>query len=86
MKNKYMRRGALFLLAGIGLNLIGWFTEQKNLDIYKWEMIIGTLLFGIGFLLILNGLIRKVELQSIIEERTEEHQKMESLHAEDGRK
>jgi hypothetical protein len=74
MKNKYMRRGIFLLLAGIGLNIVGWATEQKNLDVYKWAMGIGTVLFGIGFLLIVYSLIRKVERKAILDERAEEQQ------------
>ncbi|HCN84124.1 MAG TPA: signal peptidase [Sphingobacteriaceae bacterium] len=77
MRNKYMRRGVLFLLAGIGLNLVGWVTQQQDLSVYKWAMTIGTLLFGFGFLLVLYSLIRKVERQSILEERAIEHEKVE---------
>jgi hypothetical protein len=82
MKNKYMLRGILFLIAGIGLNLLGRVAENNELDIYKLEMLIGTLLFGIGFLLIFYSLIRKVERQAILEERTEGHEKMHKLSAE----
>jgi len=75
-----MRRGILFLLAGVGLNLVGWVTMQQDLNVYKWSMSIGTLLFGIGFLLILYSLIRKVERNSILQERAEEHEKADSMH------
>lgn len=75
-----MRRGILFLLAGVGLNLVGWVTEQKDLDVYKWAMSLGTLLFGLGFLLILYSLIRKVERHGILVDRAIEHEKTDSLH------
>lgn len=69
-----MRRGFLFLLAGIGLNVLGWYFRQADLDAYKWAMGIGTVLFGIGFLLILYSLIRKVDRAAILEERAESHE------------
>jgi hypothetical protein len=79
MRSKYMGRGILFLLTGVALNLIGWVVEQKDLDVYKWAMGIGTILFGLGFLLILYSLIRKVECQSIKEDRAAEHEKANSM-------
>lgn len=68
-----MRRGLLLLLAGVGLNVLGLYFQERDLDAYKWAMIIGTFLFGIGFLLILYSLIRKVERAAILEERAETH-------------
>lgn len=68
-----MRRGFLLLMSGIGLNIMGWYFQQEEIDAYKWLMITGTFLFGIGFLLILYSLIRKVERASILEERAEAH-------------
>jgi hypothetical protein len=78
MRNKYMLRGLLLLAAGVALNVLGWFTEQKELEVYKWAMGIGTVLFGFGFLTVLYSLIRKVERQSILEERAMEQEKLES--------
>jgi hypothetical protein len=69
MRNKYMRRGFVLLLAGIGLNVLGLYFQQQDLDVYKWAMGIGTLLFGAGFLFILYSLIRKVDRAAILEER-----------------
>jgi hypothetical protein len=77
MINKYMRRGVLLLLAGVGLNLAGWYLQLEELDVYKWAMGLGTVLFGIGFLLILYGLIRKVERAALLEERAEAQEEAE---------
>lgn len=77
MINKYMRRGVLLLLAGVGLNLAGWYLQLEELDVYKWAMVLGTVLFGIGFLLILYGLIRKVERAALLEERAEAQEEAE---------
>ncbi len=74
--NKYMRRGLWLLLAGVLFNLVGWFIMDEELEIngwrvkYGWAMIIGVLLFGAGFLYVFYSLIRKVERNSIIEERS----------------
>ena len=72
-----MRRGVLLLLAGVGLNLAGWYLQLEELDVYKWAMVLGTVLFGIGFLLILYGLIRKVERAALLEERAEAQEEAE---------
>jgi hypothetical protein len=77
MINKYMRRGVLLLLAGVGLNLAGRYLQLEELDVYKWAMGLGTVLFGIGFLLILYGLIRKVERAALLEERAEAQEEAE---------
>jgi F0F1-type ATP synthase assembly protein I len=72
-----MLYGASLLLAGVAFNLVGWFIKVKDLGLYGWAMIIGTLLFGVGFLLIFYSLMRKVEYQGIVEERAAEAEKSE---------
>jgi hypothetical protein len=69
MKNKYLRRGILLLVSGVAFNALGWFIKVKELGMYGWAMIIGTVLFGLGFLLIFYSLVRKFERQAILEER-----------------
>jgi F0F1-type ATP synthase assembly protein I len=76
MWNKYMRRGIGLLVSGVAFNLIGWFIKNRELGLYGWAMIIGTILFGIGFLLIFYSLVRKVERQAILEERAAEAEKL----------
>ena len=75
MKNRFLRRGLLMLIAGIALNIIGYVMMERNLDHYGWPMIIGTILFGIGFITIFYSFVRKVEAQGIIEERAVEAEK-----------
>lgn len=76
MQNRYFKRGAFALVAGIAFNLIGWLIKVNEWGLYGWAMIIGTILFGIGFLLIFYSLMRKVEHQAILEERAAEAEKM----------
>ena len=64
-----MLKGLLLLLLGVLFNILGYFIREKELGYYGWAMIIGTILFGIGFLLIVYSLVRKVERQAILEER-----------------
>ncbi len=75
MRNRYMQRGVVLLLAGIVVNVIGLFIKTEEWEIagykikYGWLLILGVLLFGAGFLYVLYSLIRKVERHAILEER-----------------
>jgi hypothetical protein len=75
MKNRFVRKGVISFIAGILLNIAGYIMKDNGMDHYGWPMILGTILFGIGFLLIFYSLVRKVEYQGIKEER-EDTQKM----------
>jgi hypothetical protein len=77
MRNKFMSRGFLMILLGIGLGAFGYFLKNDTDYMYGWAMIAGVVVFGIGFLTVLYSLIRKVEAQSILEERAE---KSDNLH------
>ncbi|SEL42689.1 signal peptidase [Parapedobacter koreensis] len=69
--NKYLRRGLLYTIAGLVLGAVGYYLMALEIRLYKWVMIIGVILFGIGFLTIFYSFIRKIERQSILEERKE---------------
>ncbi|MBC8054774.1 MAG: hypothetical protein H7Y13_17080 [Sphingobacteriaceae bacterium] len=69
MKNRFVRKGVLAFVAGIGLNILGYVMKSNGNDLFAWPMLLGTILFGIGFLLIFYSLVRKVEAQGIKEER-----------------
>lgn len=84
MRNKFMNRGALLLLLGVVLNLLGWFIKDNDLGLYGWAMIIGTVLFGIGFLLVFYSLMRKVEYHGIVEDRAAEAEKIAEEKEEKG--
>ena len=75
MRNKYVRRGVLLLLLGIGLNLLGYYLMNEEISKYGWAMIIGTLLFGAGFLLVIYGLMRRIDRASIMQERQADAEK-----------
>lgn len=78
MMNKYLKRGIIFFIAGIGLILLGYYLKDTELMKYGWAMIIGYLAFGAGVLYILYSLIRKIERRSILEERAEDADKIEN--------
>lgn len=69
MKNKYMRRGIWLILIGVAFNLLGYYLMEEDVFKYGWAMITGTVAFGIGFLLILYSLIRKLDRKEILKER-----------------
>lgn len=75
--NKYVQRGILGASLGGALCVVGLFLMERDLSIYKWTLVAGVIVFGIGFLTLLYGLIRKIERRSILEERKERQQKDE---------
>lgn len=77
-----MKRGLILVAVGIGLNLIGYSIKRNAFDDYGWAMILGTLLFGIGFVSIFYSFVRKVEYKGIIEERAVEAEKKEQRENE----
>ncbi|SEM38008.1 hypothetical protein SAMN05216436_10431 [bacterium A37T11] len=72
--NKYLRSGLLMTIAGIILCMVGYYLKAQEWGIYKIAMIVGVLLFGVGFLTILYSLIRKVERRSLESDRRERSQ------------
>lgn len=70
--NKYMRRGLWLILLGVGFILLGYYLKDEAIFKYGWAMIIGTAVFGVGFLSVLYSLIRKMDRKAILEERAAE--------------
>lgn len=75
MKNRFVKRGVISFVLGIVLNIVGYMMKSREMDHFGWPMILGTILFGIGFLLIFYTLVRKVEYKGIVEERAEDAEK-----------
>ena len=73
--NKYLSRGLWCAICGLALCALGYYLMDRQLDWYKPAMIIGVIVFGIGFLTILYSFIRKIERNSIILERKERRRK-----------
>lgn len=69
MKNRFVKRGVIAFVAGVLLNILGYVLKDRGIDLYAAAMLMGTILFGIGFLLIFYSIVRKVEYQGIKEER-----------------
>ncbi|WP_069658865.1 DUF202 domain-containing protein [Arcticibacter eurypsychrophilus] len=80
--NKFMRRGLVMVAVGVGLNLVGYSIKRNELENYGWAMIVGTILFGVGFLFIFYSFVRKVEYKGIVEERAVVAEKKELRETE----
>lgn len=74
--NKYLLRGLIYTVTGLACCAWGYALMAGDHLIYKWVMIAGVIIFGMGFLTVVYSFIRKIERQSIIEER-KEHQAKE---------
>ncbi len=79
--NKFLVRGLILIGAGIGLNILGYAIKENMWGKYGWAMIIGTILFGIGFILVFYSFFRRVEYKGLVEERAIEAEKKEEREA-----
>lgn len=67
--NKYLRRGIISTIVGLGLCMLGLYLMADDFSFYKWILVIGVIFFGFGFLTVLYSLIRKIERRSLLDER-----------------
>lgn len=72
--NKYLLRGFIFIVIAIGMGIWAAYLQSQELSYFRWPMILAVLLFGVGFLLIVYSLIRKIERKSILDERAEKRE------------
>jgi hypothetical protein len=70
--NKYLKRGIGVTLVGIILLVLGMYLKRIESGFYSVTLIIGVIIFGIGFVTIVYSLIRKIERQSILETRNKQ--------------
>jgi hypothetical protein len=75
--NRYLRNGLLLTFSGLALCLLGYYLMDGQVKLYKWIMGIGVILFGIGFLTVFYSFIRKIERQSLLEQRREQQKQNE---------
>lgn len=73
--NKYLLRGLIYTAVGLACCAWGYTLMADDHAFYKWVMIAGVIIFGVGFLTVVYSFIRKIERQSIIEERREQQAK-----------
>ncbi|WP_051292638.1 hypothetical protein [Olivibacter sitiensis] len=84
--NKYLKRGLILTLAGIGLGALGMYFKELELGIYEWLLILSVILFGIGFCTIIYALMRRIDRQSILEARSESHENDDNKKEDDSNK
>ncbi|WP_188507704.1 signal peptidase [Parapedobacter pyrenivorans] len=70
--NKYLLRGLIGIIVGLACCIIGLFLMGQDRPLYKWAMVVGVIVFGMGFLTTLYSLIRKIERRSLLDERKEQ--------------
>ena len=80
--NKYLKRGLFLIVSGVALNILGYVIKREEWGLYGWAMILGTILFGIGFLFAFYSVVRKVEYKGLKEERAAEAERKAQRKAE----
>ena len=66
--NKYLLRGIIGTLLGLAFCMLGLYL-MGDFSAYKWILVFGVIVFGVGFLTIVYSLIRKIERRSLLDER-----------------
>lgn len=66
-----MRRGLWLILIGVAFNFLGYYLMEGEEFKYGWAMVIGTVAFGIGFLLVIYSLMRKLDRSALMKGRSE---------------
>jgi len=67
--NKYLKRGISGTLLGIIICAFGLYLKDLESNWYGFTLIVGVIVFGVGFVTIVYSLIRKIERRSILESR-----------------
>ncbi|MNK13671.1 hypothetical protein D3C87_317580 [compost metagenome] len=80
--NKYLRKGIREIIIGVVLVILGYYLMEQRSNWYKLAMLIGVIVFSIGFLTLIYRMIRKVDRNAIIEMREESHKKDKEGDAE----
>ncbi|MDM1296023.1 signal peptidase [Sphingobacterium sp. N143] len=80
--NKYLRKGLREIIIGVLLVVLGYYLMEQRSNWYKLAMLVGVIVFSIGFLTLIYRLIRKVDREAVIEMREESHKKEQEEDAE----
>lgn len=70
--NKYLKRGIGITLVGMALIVLGMYLKGVESGLYGITLIVGVVIFGVGFVTIVYSLIRKIERQSILDTRNKQ--------------
>ena len=80
--NKYLRKGLREIIIGVLLVVLGYYLMEQRSNWYKLAMLVGVIVFSIGFLTLIYRLIRKVDREAVIEMREESHKKVQEEDAD----
>lgn len=75
--NKYLKRGFFFTLLGLLAGGYGLYLKDLESDWYSIVLVLGVVVFGVGFVTIVYSLMRKIERDSIMESREKQSQEKE---------
>lgn len=70
-------------MLGILLCYYGVYSKDPLASFYKIPLVVGVVSFGYGFIMIIYSLMRKIERNSILEERAEEEERAEQEQDEE---
>ena len=80
--NKYLRKGIREIIIGVVLVRGGYYLMEQRSNWYKLAMLIGVIVFSVGFLTLIYRMIRKVDRDALMEMREEGHKKDKEGNAE----
>lgn len=60
------------MIIGVLLCYYGVYSKDPLASFYKIPLVLGVFSFGYGFIMVIYSLMRKIERESILEERTEQ--------------
>ncbi len=67
--NRYLLQGIILLIAGVICIFFGYTLMENQNNLYKLLMIAGVLLIGIGVVSIMYRLFRKIDRNSLLDDR-----------------
>ncbi|MBA8985218.1 formate/nitrite transporter FocA (FNT family) [Sphingobacterium soli] len=73
--NKFLIRGLAFTLIGIGCIYYGIILMQAENNWYKLLLTVGVIAFGVGFITLIYRLFRKIDRNTLLDERKNTNKK-----------
>lgn len=75
--NKYLKRGIAITIIGALVCMFGMYLKGIDSNLYGITLVVGVVVFGIGFVTIVYSLIRKIERQSLLDSRDQQRSEKE---------
>ncbi|OYD40474.1 hypothetical protein CHT99_18455 [Sphingobacterium cellulitidis] len=73
--NKFLIRGLAFTLIGIGCIYYGIILMRAENNWYKLLLTVGVITFGVGFITLIYRLFRKIDRNTLLDERRNTNKK-----------